>query len=79
MLPTDYSWPIFVEDRRGRTIYMTWERWEHALGHPGMDDNLLEAILETIKQGSRKQDKYITLFLRNESVILFVHATRGGF
>ena len=59
MLPTDYSWPIFVEDRRGHTIYMTWERWEHTLGHPGMGDNLLEAILETIKQGSRRQDKYI--------------------
>lgn len=26
-----------------------------------------------------KQERFHTLFLRNESVILFVHATRGGF
>ena len=60
MLPLDYSWPIFVVDRRGHTIYLTWERWEHALGHPGMDEDLLEDILETIKHGSRRQDKYIS-------------------
>ena len=53
------SWPIFVRDRRGHTIYLTQERWEHALGHPGMGDELLEIVLETIREGSRKQDKYI--------------------
>lgn len=55
---TDYSWPVFVEDRRGHTIYITEERWEHALGHPGMSDELLASTLETIKQGSRRQDKF---------------------
>lgn len=55
----NYSWPIFVEDRRDHIVYLTTERWEHALGHPGMSDELLEATLETIAEGSRRQDKYI--------------------
>lgn len=41
-------------------IYMTQERWEHALGHPGMSDELLDIVLETIRDGSRKQDKFMT-------------------
>jgi hypothetical protein len=52
------SWPIFVQDRWGHTIYLTWERWEHALGHPGMHDGLLEQVLETLRKSGRKQDKY---------------------
>ena len=53
------SWPIFVQDRWGHTIYLTWERWEHALGHPGMHDGLLEQVLETLGKSRRKQDTYI--------------------
>ena len=52
------SWPIFVQDRWGHPIYLTWERWEHALGHPGMHEGLLEQVLETLRKGGRKQDKY---------------------
>lgn len=51
-------WPVFVGDRRGRTIYLTWERWEHALGHPGMDSDRLDAVLDTLRTGRRQQDKY---------------------
>jgi len=25
------QWPVFIQDRQGRTIYLTRERWEHAL------------------------------------------------
>lgn len=49
---------IFAEDRRGNRIYLTWERWEHALGHPGMDEGVLEAVLDTLRQGDRQQDQY---------------------
>ena len=52
------SWPIFVQDRQGHSIYLTRERWEHALDHPGMDKGLLEPVLETLRQGRRKQDSY---------------------
>ncbi len=54
----NHAWPIFVQDRQGHAIYLTWERWEHALGHPGMDEGLLESVLETLRQGRRKQDPY---------------------
>lgn len=52
------SWPIYVKDRWGHTIYLTWERWEHALGHPGMHEGLLEYVLETLCRSGRKQDRY---------------------
>ncbi len=55
---TNRSWPIRVSDRRGNSIYITWERWEHALAHPGMENGSLDAVLETIRLGTRKQDKY---------------------
>jgi len=51
-------WPIFVQDREGRQVYLTQERWEHALDHPGMHEDLLESVLETLRQGQRKQDSY---------------------
>ena len=54
----NHPWPIFVQDRQGHTIYLTGERWEHALGHPGMREDLLESVLETLRQGRRKQDAY---------------------
>ena len=53
-----HTWPIFVQDRQGHTIYLTWERWDHALGHPGMDEGLLESVLETLRQARRQQDAY---------------------
>ncbi|MEA3339149.1 MAG: hypothetical protein U9R15_04205 [Chloroflexota bacterium] len=56
--PPDYSWPIFVQDRRGREIYLTWERWEHALEHPGMCEELLDWLLEALRKSRRKQDPY---------------------
>jgi hypothetical protein len=54
----DRKWPIFVQDRQDRTIYLTQERWEHALAHPGMHNELLDLVLETIRQGKRRQDHY---------------------
>ena len=52
------SWPIFVQDRQGHSIYLSRERWGHALDHPGMDESLLEPVLDTLRQGRRKQDIY---------------------
>jgi len=51
-------WPIFVFDREGRQVYLTRERWEHALYHPGMHEALLESVLDTLRQGRCKQDAY---------------------
>ena len=52
------SFPIFVQDREGYQIYLTQERWEHALDHPGMHEDLLASVLETLQQARRKQDSY---------------------
>lgn len=52
------DWPILVQDRDGRPIYLTEERWEHALEHPGMSEGLLARILDTLEKGRRRQDKY---------------------
>lgn len=52
------SWPIYVKDQQGHTIYLTWERWEHALGHPGMHEGLLATLLDTLRKGGRKQDRF---------------------
>jgi hypothetical protein len=54
----DYSWPIFVQDRLGHEIYLTQERWEHALDHTGMQQKLLASVLEALRKGRRKQDTY---------------------
>jgi len=51
-------WPTFVRDRDGRLIYITEERWQHALDHPGMSDELLDVVLKTLRTSKRKQDKY---------------------
>ncbi|MDI6793064.1 MAG: hypothetical protein QME81_09385 [bacterium] len=56
MPSSDHQWPIFVQDRQGRTIYLTMERWEHVLDHPGMYEGLIDAVLLTIRTGRRKQD-----------------------
>ncbi len=54
----NHAWPVFTQDQWGHRIYLTWERWEHALGHPGMHEELLDALVETLRKGSRKQDRY---------------------
>jgi hypothetical protein len=45
-----------VQDRFGHEIYMTEERWQHALDHDWMSEELLETVLNTIKQGRRYQE-----------------------
>ncbi|MBI1295077.1 hypothetical protein GC175_08975 [bacterium] len=57
--PADQEWPISVIDRRGHRIYLTLERWDHALAHPGMHEELRDIALNAVQQGSRKQDKYL--------------------
>ena len=58
-MPSDErQWPIFIQDRQRSTIYLTRERWEHALEHPGMHEGLLDAVLLTIRTGRRRQDKF---------------------
>jgi hypothetical protein len=52
------AWPLWVQDREGRRIYLTEERWQHALDHPGMSEALLDAVLATIRAGHRRQDRY---------------------
>lgn len=52
------TWPIFVRDRSGRVIYLTQERWGHALDHPGMHEGLLDQVLETLRKSKRRQDSY---------------------
>jgi len=50
-------WPLFVQDRDKRVIYLTRERWDHALEHPGMSEQLLPQVLTTLRTGRRKQDR----------------------
>ena len=57
-MQNNHSWPIFMRDRRNSPIYLTGERWEHALDHPGMHTDLLELVLKTVRQGRSKQDAY---------------------
>jgi hypothetical protein len=54
----DATWLIHVRDRDGRRIYLTAERWEHALEHPGMAERLLRHVLATLRSGRRKQDRF---------------------
>lgn len=56
MSTDDTKWPIFVKDKHGREIYLTEERWRHALDHPGMEEYLLDSALLTLKVGGRKQE-----------------------
>jgi hypothetical protein len=65
-----HEWPIYVQDRKGNSIYLTQERWEHALDHPGMHGELLDQVLQTIRQGARKQDAYdLTKFKYTRRVV----------
>ena len=45
-----------VHDRFGHEIYMTEERWQHALDHEWMSEALLETTLKTIRHGRRRQE-----------------------
>lgn len=52
------TWPIYVTDRYGHTIYMTEERWHHAKRHPGMSDAILPLVLATLRTSKRRRDKF---------------------
>jgi len=52
------SWPIYIRDKEGREIYLTEERWKHALRHTGMREALLPKVLATVRMGKRKADLY---------------------
>lgn len=52
------QWPIVIQDRDGRAIYLTHERWEHALEHVGMRESLLDEVLKTVQRGGRRQDRF---------------------
>ena len=56
--PSSTKWPICIRDRNGHSIYITRERWEHALEHPGMKEDLLKAVLSTLRSGRRRQDRF---------------------
>ncbi len=47
-------WEVY--DRYGNKIYMTEERWQHALDSRPWLSNFLEETLNTIRHGRRKQD-----------------------
>jgi hypothetical protein len=47
-----------AQDREGRVVYITEERWQHIVeptGHPEMED-YEEELQQTIQHGQRKQD-----------------------
>lgn len=52
------SWPIYIRDKEGCEIYLTEERWKHALRHTGMNEALLPKVLTTVRTGKRKADLY---------------------
>jgi len=45
-----------VQDRRGREIYLTEERWKHIVEWHDELDGRLDDVLNTLKQGRRKQE-----------------------
>lgn len=54
----EITWPIYIRDKKGREIYLTEERWKHALRHTGMSDALLPKVLTTVRTGKRTVDAY---------------------
>ena len=51
----DHMEKWFVQDKRGREIYLTAERWQHIIDrHPYLRGHR-EDVLATIKYGRRKQ------------------------
>lgn len=54
---TDKSTPRWqVRDRYGNSIYMTAERWQHAVKNRDWLADYLEQTLDTLRLGRRKQD-----------------------
>jgi hypothetical protein len=45
----------FVHDSDGREIYLTEERWEHIQSRHSELKNHLEDVLDTVRQGKRRQ------------------------
>ncbi len=45
-----------VQDRDGRTIYLTQERWQHIVDRHNELTDHFEDVLDTIRQGRRRQD-----------------------
>lgn len=45
-----------VEDRAGRTIYMTEERWQHIISGHSVLENHLKDVLDALRFGNRTQD-----------------------
>ena len=45
-----------VQDRRGNEIYLTEERWQHILERHDELHDLLDEVLETLRQGRRTQE-----------------------
>lgn len=45
-----------VHDRRGNTIYITEERWTHAVQQRPWLDGHLDDVLDTLRLGQRRQD-----------------------
>jgi len=63
-MESQMTWPIYVTDRYGHTIYMTEERWRHAKLHPGMDDSILPKALSTLRTSKRRLDRlYSQVFI----------------
>ena len=60
------TWPVYVTDRYGHTIYMTEERWRHAKRHRGMSEELLPKVLSTLRESKRRQDEPFSDVFRYE-------------
>lgn len=50
------KWVVY--DREGREIYLTEEQWEHIISRHGELRNHLENVLNTVRQGKRKQQPH---------------------
>lgn len=44
-----------VHDREEREVYLTDEQWEHIISRHGELQNHLDDVLNTVRQGKRKQ------------------------
>jgi hypothetical protein len=54
---TEPGWEICtVQDRRGNRIYLTEERWNHAVRQRPWLEGHLDDVLDTIRLGRRHQD-----------------------
>ena len=48
----------FVQDRDGREIYLTEERWEHIVNSHSELKNHLQEVLDTVRRGRRRQQPH---------------------